>query len=138
MTDLTGLQLPEDNVIYTYPHANDLYIIYVRTVLRIPNYKGGNIQPEEAHTLEMQDYYSYEYPAMITDHDGRLWCHIGGRLFIWEERQSRWIEKARFFMDSLKEVTDSEFVFANHLQQDTDMHGTKRYNYRTETLINNS
>lgn len=138
MTDISKLKLPEDTVIDTHAHGNDLYIIYVRTILRIPNHAGGNMVPEEAHTLEMQDYYSYEYPQMIDTPDGRLWCHIGGRLFRWEERQSRWAEIARFPMEKLISVNDSEMIFQNHLQYDENPHGTKSYNYLTgELRINN-
>lgn len=138
MTDISTLQLPDDHVIDTYRHGRDLYIIYVRTILRIPNYEGGCRKPEEAHTLEMQDYYSYEYPILTTDTDGRLWCYIGGRIFRWEDSKSRWIEMARFHADSLVEVTDSEMVFRNHLQQDENPHGTKTFNYRTCTITQNN
>ncbi len=137
MVDVSKLILPDDTVIDTHIHGSDLYIIYVRSVLRVPNFLGGNIRPEEAHTIEMADYYSYEYPILADDSCGNLWCHIGGRLFIWEERWSRWIEKAKFFVDSLLRVEDDVFVFANHLQQDADPHGTKTYNYKTGELTLN-
>jgi len=137
MEDISKLKLPEDTVIGTHRHGNDLYIIYVRSVLRVPNFADGNLSYEEAHTLEMQDYYSYDYPILTDDMDGNLWCHIGDRLFEWEPRQTRWIEKARFYAEEILELTYDTMTFANHLQQDADPHGTKTYNYHTGTLTLN-
>ncbi len=137
MTDISKLKLPEDTVIGTHEHGDDLYIIYVRSVLRIPNYRAGNTEYEEAHTLELQDYYSYDYPILANDLDGRLWCHIGDRLFAWQPSACRWIEKARFYAEKLLQITDHAMVFANHLQYDENPHGTKTYNYHTETITLN-
>lgn len=129
------LNLPDDTVLGVYPHGRDLYIIYTRSVLRIPNYEGGNTSPEEAYTLEMADYYSYDDPMLITDPDGGLWCHIGGRLFCWDTSKSRWIERSQFHVERYLRTETDFFVFKNHLLYDEDPEGMKYYNFRTGQLF---
>lgn len=131
------LKLPEDRVVGFHRNGRDLYVVYTRSVLRIADFEHGNDTPEEAYTLEMADYYSYEDPIMFNDQYGNLWCHIGGRLFAWETSKSRWIENAQFSVDSLLRVDGDLFVFRNHLQYDDDPNGLKSYNYVTKQLTTN-
>lgn len=132
------LNLPEGNVIGSHRHGRDLYVIYVRSVLRIPDYEGGNLDPDDAYTLEMQDYYSYDYPMLASAPDGSLWCHIGDRLFVWEQQRCRWAEKARFYAGSLVEVSGSGITFGGHLLYDDNPGVLKTYRFDTGTLIMNN
>ncbi|MBQ5551206.1 MAG: hypothetical protein IIT32_09100, partial [Bacteroidales bacterium] len=121
--------LPKDYVCDFHIHNDDLYVIYNRAIRRVPNISGDALTPDEGYTLEMQDYYSYEYPKMLTANDLTLWAHIGGRLFkaIVDNDNVSWTQMAEFPIGETAEVTDDGLLkFSKNLLRD-DTHGFRTY-----------
>ena len=126
--------LPKDYVCDFHIHNDDLYIIYNRAIRRVPNISGDTPSPDEGYTLEMQDYYSYEYPKMLTDNDLTLWAHIGGRLF--RRNGDGWTEVAAFPIGETAEVTDDGLLkFSKNLLRDDVTDGCRIFNPKTGQLI---
>jgi len=126
--------LPKDYVCDFHIHNDDLYIIYNRAIRRVPNISGDSLSPDEGYTLEMQDYYSYEYPKMLTDNDLTLWAHIGGRLF--RRDGDGWTEVAAFPIGETAEVTaDGLLKFSKNLLRDDVTDGCRIFNPKTGQLI---
>ena len=126
--------LPKDYVCDFHIHNDDLYIIYNRAIRRVPNISGDTPSPDEGYTLEMQDYYSYEYPKMLTDNDLTLWAHIGGRLF--RRNGDGWTEVAAFPIGETAEVTDDGLLeFSKNLLRDDVTEGCRIFNPKTGQLI---
>ena len=126
--------LPKDYVCNFHIHNDDLYIIYNRAIRRVPNISGDTPSPDEGYTLEMQDYYSYEYPKMLTDNDLTLWAHIGGRLF--RRNGDGWTEVAAFPIGETAEVTDDGLLkFSKNLLRDDVTDGCRIFNPKTGQLI---
>ncbi len=124
------LALPTDYVSGLHIHDGDLYVIYVRAILRVPDITSGNIEPEDHYTLEMQDYYSYEPPQMLTDLDGTLWAHIGGRLF--RREGDGWAQAAEFPIGEKAWVPGAEtLAFSKNLLRDELADGQRIYNIKT-------
>lgn len=131
--------LPTDYVIDFHIHNGNLYVIYNRAIRRIPNIDGGNTAPDEGYTLEMQDYYSYEPPKMLSCNDGTLWAHIGGRLFRADDSSgAAWTQMAEFPIGETAEVTDGGLLkFSKNLLRDDDTEGCRIFNPATGQLIEN-
>ena len=130
--------LPKDYVCDFHIHNDDLYIIYNRAIRRVPNISGDALTPDEGYTLEMQDYYSYEYPKMLTDNDLTLWAHIGGRLFkaIVDNDNVSWTQMAEFPIGESAVVTaDGLLKFSKNLLRDDDTHGFRTYNPATGEVL---
>ena len=126
--------LPKDYVCDFHIHNDDLYIIYNRAIRRVPNISGDTPSPDEGYTLEMQDYYSYEYPKMLTANDLTLWAHIGGRLF--RRDGDGWTEVAAFPIGETAEVTDDGLLkFSKNLLRDDVTDGCRIFNPKTGQLI---
>jgi len=126
--------LPKDYVCDFHIHNDDLYIIYNRAIRRVPNISGDTPSPDEGYTLEMQDYYSYENPKMLTDNDLTLWAHIGGRLF--RRNGDGWTEVAAFPIGETAEVTDDGLLkFSKNLLRDDVTDGCRIFNPKTGQLI---
>jgi hypothetical protein len=126
--------LPKDYVCDFHIHNDDLYIIYNRAIRRVPHISGDTPSPDEGYTLEMQDYYSYEYPKMLTDNDLTLWAHIGGRLF--RRDGDGWTEVAAFPIGETAEVTDDGLLkFSKNLLRDDVTEGCRIFNPKTGQLI---
>lgn len=126
--------LPKDYVCDFHIHNDDLYIIYNRAIRRVPNIGGDSLSPDEGYTLEMQDYYSYENPKMLTDNDLTLWAHIGGRLF--RRNGDGWTEVAAFPIGETAEVTDDGLLkFSKNLLRDDVTDGCRIFNPKTGQLI---
>ncbi|MBQ4406126.1 MAG: hypothetical protein II852_03855 [Bacteroidales bacterium] len=126
--------LPKDYVCDFHIHNDDLYIIYNRAIRRVPNISGDTPSPDEGYTLEMQDYYSYENPKMLTDNDLTLWAHIGGRLF--RRDGDGWTEVAAFPIGETAEVTDDGLLkFSKNLLRDDVTEGCRIFNPKTGQLI---
>ena len=126
--------LPKDYVCDFHIHNDDLYIIYNRAIRRVPNISGDTPSPDEGYTLEMQDYYSYENPKMLTDNDLTLWAHIGGRLF--RRDGDGWTEVAAFPIGETAEVTaDGLLKFSKNLLRDDVTDGCRIFNPKTGQLI---
>ncbi|MBR3712508.1 MAG: hypothetical protein IKM98_04830 [Bacteroidales bacterium] len=125
---------PKDYVCDFHIHNDDLYIIYNRAIRRVPNISGDTPSPDEGYTLEMQDYYSYEYPKMLTANDLTLWAHIGGRLF--RRDGDGWTEVAAFPIGETAEVTDDGLLkFSKNLLRDDVTDGCRIFNPKTGQLI---
>lgn len=126
--------LPKDYVCDFHIHNDDLYIIYNRAIRRVPNIGGDSLSPDEGYTLEMQDYYSYENPKMLTDNDLTLWTHIGGRLF--RRNGDGWTEVAAFPIGETAEVTDDGLLkFSKNLLRDDVTEGCRIFIPKTGQLI---
>ena len=126
--------LPKDYVCDFHIHNDDLYIIYNRAIRRVPNISCDTLSPDEGYTLEMQDYYSYEYPKMLTANDLTLWAHIGGRLF--RRDGDGWTEVAAFPIGETAEVTDDGLLkFSKNLLRDDVTDGCRIFNPKTGQLI---
>lgn len=126
--------LPKDYVCDFHIHNDDLYVIYNRAIRRVPNFSGDSLSPDEGYTLEMQDYYSYENPKMLTDNDLTLWAHIGGRLF--RRNGDGWTEVAAFQIGETAEVTDDGLLkFSKNLLRDDVTEGCRIFNPKTGQLI---
>ena len=126
--------LPKDYVCDFHIHNDDLYIIYNRAIRRVPNISGDTPSPDEEYTLEMQDYYSYEYPKMLAANDLTLWAHIGGRLF--RRNGDGWTEVAAFPIGETAEVTaDGLLKFSKNLLRDDVTDGCRIFNPKTGQLI---
>ena len=126
--------LPKDYVCDFHIHNDDLYVIYNRAIRRVPNISGDTLTPDEGYTLEMQDYYSYEYPKMLTNNDLTLWAHIGGRLF--RRDGDGWTEVMSFPIGETAEVTaDGLLKFSKNLLRDDVTDGCRIYNPKTGQLI---
>lgn len=125
-------KLPKDYVCDLKLFKSDLYVVYQRAILKVPNIEKNDI-PTEEFTISMQDYYSYENPQLFDFKQQTLYVSIGGRFFVWDERQGRWIEKAQFFIGDGKPLVleDGTFVFSTNLQKDNDLEGVKLYNSHT-------
>jgi len=128
-------ELPPDYVYSTIIHNDNLYIVYIRSILRVPNIAVNN-KPDDEYTLEMQDYYSYEAPQLLSDNNGTLWAHIGGRLFrLVDTNTGKWEEKAQFYIGDQAEVYQSEILrFSKNLQYDDITTGWHEYNITTGKL----
>ena len=130
--------LPKDYVCDFHIHNDDLYVIYNRAIRRVPNISGDALTPDEGYTLEMQDYYSYEYPKMLTDNDLTLWAHIGGRLFkaIVDNDNVSWTQMAEFPTGESAVVTaDGLLKFSKNLLRDDVTDGCRIFNPKTGQLI---
>ena len=126
--------LPKDYVCDFHIHNDDLYVIYNRAIRRVPNISGDTPSPDEGYTLEMQDYYSYEYPKMLTGNDLTLWAHIGGRLF--RRNGDGWTEVAAFPIGETAEVkADGLLKFSKNLLRDDVTEGCRIFNPKTGQLI---
>ena len=128
--------LPKDYVCDFHIHNDDLYIIYNRAIRRVPNISGDTLTPDEGYTLEMQDYYSYEYPKMFTDNQLTLWVHIGGRLFKATSDNGNsdvsWTQMAEFPIGETAALTaDGLLKFSKNLLRDNDTNGFRTYNPAT-------
>jgi hypothetical protein len=128
--------LPKDYVCDFHIHNDDLYIIYNRAIRRVPNISGDTLTPDEGYTLEMQDYYSYEYPKMFTDNQLTLWAHIGGRLFKATSDNGNsdesWTQMAEFPIGETAALTaDGLLKFSKNLLRDNDTNGFRTYNPAT-------
>ena len=126
--------LPKEYVCDFHIHNDDLYVIYNRAIRRVPNIRGDALTPDEGYTLEIQDYYSYEYPKMLTDNDLTLWAHIGGRLF--RRNGDGWTEVMAFPIGETAEVTaDGLLKFSKNLLRDDVTDGCRIFNPKTGQLI---
>ena len=125
--------LPTDYVIDFHIHNGNLYVIYNRAIRRIPDIDGGNLTPDEGYTLEMQDYYSYEPPKMLSGSDGTLWAHIGGRLFRADDPSgAAWTQVAEFPIGETAAVVDGGLLkFSKNLLRDDNTSGFRTYNPAT-------
>jgi hypothetical protein len=128
--------LPKDYVCDFHIHNDDLYIIYNRAIRRVPNISGDTLTPDEGYTLEMQDYYSYEYPKMFTDNQLTLWAHIGGRLFKATSNDGNsgvlWTQMAEFPIGETAALTaDGLLKFSKNLLRDDNTSGFRTYNPAT-------
>ncbi len=131
-------ELPADYVLGFHIHSGDLYVIYNRAIRRIPSIDGGNTTPDEGYTLEMQDYYSYESPQMLSGNSETLWAHIGGRLF--RREGDGWTQMAEFPIGDKAVVTDEGMLqFSKNLLYDYDTSGFRSYDPATGkvTVVNN-
>jgi hypothetical protein len=132
--------LPTDYVIDFHIHNGNLYVIYNRAIRRIPDIDGGNTTPDEGYTLEMQDYYSYEPPQMLSGSDGTLWAHIGGRLFRADGSGAAWTQVAEFPIGETAAVVDGGLLkFSKNLLRDDITDGYRTYDPATGAIavINN-
>ena len=122
-------KVPEDFVYSLKLYKSDLYIVYQRAVLKVKDIENGNFVPEDGFTVSMLDYYSYEYPQLFDFKGEKLFAHIGGRLFELDEKNDKWIEKARFFIgeEKVRILDDGVFEFSANLQQDEDWNAKKVY-----------
>lgn len=129
-------ELPPDYVYSTLIHNGDLYIVYIRSILRVPNIAVNN-KPDEQYTLEMQDYYSYEPPKLLSDTNGTLWAHIGGRLFrLVDSNNGKWEEKAQFHIGDQAIVYQPDILrFSKNLLYDDITTGWHEYNITTGRLL---
>jgi hypothetical protein len=133
-------ELPTDYVLDFHIHKGNLYIIYNRAIRRVANIDGGNTTPDEGYTLEMQDYYSYEPPKMLSGYDGTLWVHIGGRLFRADDSGAAWTQVAEFPTGEEAEVTSGGLLkFSKNLLRDDNTDGYRTYDPATGAVavINN-
>ena len=103
----------------------NLLIIYQRSVIIIKNAFDGNLTPEPEPFIEMQDYYGYESPQIVRDHDHRLWCSIGGRMFYKDNVQDKWTEIDGFHIgESAPVVTKNGLiVYSVNYQYDKKTEG---------------
>lgn len=129
--------LPTDYVLGFHIHNGNLYVIYNRAIRRIPDIDGGNTTPDEGYTLEMQDYYSYEPPQMLTDACGTLWAHIGGRLFKADGNSgAAWTQLAEFPIGETAEATEDGLLkFSKNLLRDDVTDGCRIFIPKTGQLI---
>jgi len=128
-------KLPKDFVCDLKLYKSDLYVVYQRTILKVTDIEHNEI-PDEEFTISMQDYYSYEIPQLFDFKQDKLYVSIGGRFFVLDEKLSKWIELAQFYIGDHKPkiLDDGTFVFSVNLQKDNDLEGFKLYNSNTNEL----
>lgn len=130
------LALPDDYISSLHINGGDLYVVYNRAILRVPDIDSGNNEPEDHYTLEMQDYYSYEPPQLLSDLNGTLWAHIGGRLFRRDNQGDAWTQMAEFPIGEEAFVADGNTLkFSKNLLRDDDTQGYRCYKVDTGEII---
>lgn len=127
--ELLSPDLPKDFCCGLYVLEKNLLIIYQRSIVIIKNALDGNTTPEPEPFIEMQDYYSYEPPQIVKDHQGKIWCNIGGRMFFKNNIDDKWIETKGFYIgDAQPLVTNSGLiVYSTNYQHDTQSEGIRLF-----------
>lgn len=119
------LNLPKDFYCGLYSLDKDLLVIYQRSVSIIRNAFDGNSTPDNEPFIEMQDYYSYEPPQVVSDLKGRIWCSIGGRMFFKQNINDKWTETEGFYIGDAKPLVtnDGKIIFSTNYQHSVDSEG---------------